>query len=102
MVTGPNPKEPIPASVAAVMSMMLPGLGQLLKNQIMPGLLWAVFVASGYFAYMYPGLILHTLCILDAAFSRPNENWLAQSVKGRIAMGLGATALIAYIVLRNF
>jgi len=30
---------------------MLPGLGQMLKNRIMPGLFWSIFVAGGRYAF---------------------------------------------------
>lgn len=91
-----------PNSLAAVWSMMLPGLGQLMKGRVLPGILWALFTASGYFAYFWPGLILHLFCVLDAAFYKGdslisgNRNWMQKI----LFLSLIAF-LITYIIYRN-
>jgi TM2 domain-containing membrane protein YozV len=90
-------------SIAAIWSMMLPGLGQLMKGQVMPGLFWALFVGFGYFAFMWPGIILHALCILDAAFNKGENSWIGvDTLPKKIAFALMLIALLAYIVIRNF
>jgi TM2 domain-containing membrane protein YozV len=99
-------KNPIdyttPNSLAAIWSMMLPGLGQMMKGRIMPGLFWSILVASGYFSYFWPGLALHAFCILDAAFYKGSgtvaslDSW----PKRFVFLGLVASLLI-YIVVRN-
>ena len=53
--------------VAAVLSFLLPGLGQLYKGQVGRGLLWFFATAIGYAALIVPGLILHLVCIINAA-----------------------------------
>jgi len=53
--------------VAAVMSLIIPGLGQMYKGQIINGLFWLVVVLVGYMILIVPGLILHLFCILGAA-----------------------------------
>ena len=90
-------------SIAAIWSMMLPGLGQLLKGQIMPGLFWAFVVGFGYFAFFWPGLIFHALCILDAAFYK-GENHLTvlKSLPQKFALIGLVIGLLIYIVIRNF
>jgi hypothetical protein len=95
-----NPaNQKVDNSIAAIMTMMLPGLGQLMKGQIMPGIFWALGVGFGYFSYFWPGLILHGLCILDAAF---NKGQGYQTWPQRLAfLGL-ITGLLVYIVFRNF
>lgn len=90
-------------SIAAIWSMMLPGLGQLMKNQIMPGIFWALFTGFGYFAFFWPGLIIHGLCILDAAFNKGENSWIGfDTWPKRICFALLLIFLITYIVIRNF
>jgi TM2 domain-containing membrane protein YozV len=82
-----------PNSLAAVWSMMLPGLGQLMKGRIMPGIFWAFFTAAGYFSFFWPGIFLHCLCVVDAAFSKGEKHYL--SLIGTVSL------MICYIVARN-
>jgi hypothetical protein len=90
-------------SIAAIWSMMLPGLGQLLKGHTMPGIFWALLVGFGYFSFFWPGLILHGLCILDAAFNKGQNSWIGlESIGQKIAFGALVLALITYTVIRNF
>lgn len=90
-------------SIAAIWSMMLPGLGQLLKGQIMPGIFWAIFVGTGYFAFLWPGLILHAFCILDAAFNKGHNSMISlNNIYKKIAFVALILALLSYIVIRNF
>lgn len=90
-----NPVDYVtPNSIAAIWSMMLPGLGQLMKRQVIAGIFWAFFVAAGYFAYLWPGLILHTICILDAAFNKGSGS-------NKMSLVSIVAFLLAYIVIRN-
>lgn len=90
-------------SIAAIWSMMLPGLGQLMKGQIMPGIFWAFLVGFGYFAFFWPGLLLHALCILDAAFSKDKNSLAApQGALRKILFLILILCLIVYIIVRNF
>lgn len=91
-----------PNSIAAIWSMMLPGLGQLMKRQVIPGIFWAFFVAAGYFAYLLPGLILHALCILDAAFYKGNGSFIELNTwPKRIGFLAMVGCLLTYIYFRN-
>jgi TM2 domain-containing membrane protein YozV len=56
--------------VAAVLSFLVPGLGQLYKGQIARGLALLIVTLIGYFALIVPGLIIHILVILDAYNSK--------------------------------
>lgn len=101
-----DPLNPVdyktPNSLASIWSMMLPGLGQMMKGQIMAGLIWAFLVAGGYYAFFWPGIILHTLCILDAAFIKGEESFLSLSNWKRRLSFLGTVAaMVAYVFLRN-
>lgn len=53
--------------VAAVLSFLLPGLGQIYKGQIINGLAWFCLTALGYICCIVPGLVIHFCCILGAA-----------------------------------
>lgn len=90
-------------SIAAIWSMMLPGLGQMMKGQIMPGLIWAGAVGFGYFAFFWPGLVLHAFCIIDAAVNKGKNSWIGfDTWPKRIAFVCLVLALLVYIVYRNF
>jgi TM2 domain-containing membrane protein YozV len=53
--------------VAAVLSLVIPGAGQMYKGQIGSGFVWLVGVTLGYLLMIAPGLILHILCVVMAA-----------------------------------
>ena len=57
--------------VAAVLSLVIPGAGQIYKGQILNGLVWLVFVVVGYVMLILPGLFLHVCCIVGAASGDP-------------------------------
>jgi hypothetical protein len=57
--------------VAALLSFVIPGAGQIYKGAIFSGLLWLVFVAAGYFAMILPGVFLHIVCIYKAFSGNP-------------------------------
>ena len=91
-----------PNSLAAIWSMMLPGLGQLLKGQVMPGIIWGILVAGGYYAFFWPGLLMHGICILDAGLREGDGSSLLLDswVKRVTLLGL-IILLVAYIYFRN-
>jgi len=69
-----HPIKPRPLwkpGVAALLSLIIPGAGQLYKGKVLAGLLWFVFVIGGYFLFIVPGLILHLICIIAAASGDP-------------------------------
>lgn len=93
----------VPNSIAAIWSMMLPGLGQMIKGQIMPGIIWAFLTAGGYYAFFWPGITVHMLCILDAAFNKGDNSWLSLDTwPRRIGVFSLVAALVGYIFYRNF
>lgn len=53
--------------IAAVLSLVIPGAGQMYKGAVGAGLIWFVFVSIGYVCFILPGLILHLICIFNAA-----------------------------------
>ena len=57
--------------VAAILSLIIPGLGQMYKGQVFNGLAWLVIVIIGYVAFIIPGIVLHLCCILGAIMGDP-------------------------------
>ena len=53
--------------IAAVLSLLIPGAGQMYKGQVERGIVWLLCVALGYSVLVLPGLILHIICILNAS-----------------------------------
>ena len=64
--------------VAAVLSFLIPGLGQIFKSQILSGIVWFVIIPSLYavgvvtagccigFGFLALGACLHIVCVVDA------------------------------------
>ncbi|HEY0190227.1 MAG TPA: hypothetical protein VGC42_03845 [Kofleriaceae bacterium] len=52
--------------LAAVLSFLVPGAGQLYSGNVMTAILWFVLVGAGYFLIL-PGIFLHLICIATAA-----------------------------------
>ena len=59
---------------AAVLSLVIPGAGQMYKGNIGAGILWLIVVIIAYFMLIIPGLILHLLCIIIAATGNPYKD----------------------------
>jgi hypothetical protein len=53
--------------VAAVLSFFIPGVGQMYKGNVGAGFGWLILVAVGYVLFIIPGIILHIVCIVNAA-----------------------------------
>lgn len=56
--------------VAILLSLIIPGLGQLYKGQVLSGLVWFIVVLLGYLLII-PGLVLHVCCIVGAGMGDP-------------------------------
>lgn len=59
--------------LAAVLSLFMPGAGQLYAGRIVGALMWFLAVSAGYYLIL-PGLILHLFCIVSAAASAHRLN----------------------------
>jgi TM2 domain-containing membrane protein YozV len=55
------------AAAAAVLSMIVPGAGQLYAGRPLSGVAWFVLVTMGYLLLVVPGVLLHILCVASAA-----------------------------------
>lgn len=60
---GGRPASPV---LAAVLSFLVPGAGQLYTGNVGTAILWFLFVGAGYFLIL-PGIFLHLLCMATAA-----------------------------------
>jgi len=59
--------------IAVFFSLIFPGLGQMYKGQGWSGFLWLIFVLVGYLFFVIPGVILHLMCLVDAAKGDPDS-----------------------------
>lgn len=88
--------------LAAIFTMMLPGLGQMLERRIITGLIWAVVVGGGYLLNGWLGMVVHVLCILDAAFYGQVRALFNNAGWGKkIVMLAGLVALLIYTCMRT-
>jgi hypothetical protein len=60
-------------AVAVLLSLIVPGLGQLYKGQAINGIVWFCIVILGYAMLLVPGLILHLCCIAGAGMGDPRR-----------------------------
>ena len=57
--------------IAAVLSLFIPGAGQMYKGKVGQGIGWLICTIIGYVAFVIPGLVLHFICIFHAASMEP-------------------------------
>ena len=55
------------AAAAAILSMIVPGAGQVYAGRPLSGIAWFVLVSIGYMLFIVPGVLLHFLCVASAA-----------------------------------
>ncbi|MDP6978561.1 MAG: hypothetical protein QF570_08155 [Myxococcota bacterium] len=65
---GPSP------GIAAVLSVLIPGLGQVYNGRLMAGACWFLAASFAYWAVLVPGFIVHALCVWSAY--RGARDWL--------------------------
>jgi hypothetical protein len=52
--------------VAAVLSVVVPGLGQVYCGRLLAGALWFLGTGFAYWAILVPGFLVHALCVWSA------------------------------------
>ena len=52
--------------ISAVLSVVVPGLGQLYSGRLVAAALWLVGTAFAYSAILLPGFIVHAICVYSA------------------------------------
>ncbi len=60
-------RQPPNAAAAAVLSMIVPGAGQLYAGRPLSAVAWFALVTMGYLLLIVPGVLLHILCVASAA-----------------------------------
>jgi ribosomal protein S27E len=62
-----RPTREMNRGIAAVLSLVIPGAGQMYRGKVLQGFVWLVCVYAGYLLLFFPGLLLHALCVWMAA-----------------------------------
>ena len=57
--------------IAALISFIIPGGGQMYKGEVGMGIFWFTIVIIGYCMLLLPGIILHIICVVTAAQGDP-------------------------------
>jgi len=55
--------------IAAVLSVLIPGLGQIYSGRLVTGGIWFLATGIAYWAVLLPGFLAHALCIWSAYHS---------------------------------
>ena len=55
--------------IAAVLSVLIPGLGQVYCGRLFAGAMWFLATAAGYSLILVPGFLIHALCVWSAYHS---------------------------------
>jgi len=56
---------------AILLSLIIPGLGQIYKGQMINGIAWFMLCVLGYVCFIVPGVVLHIFCIIGASLGDP-------------------------------
>jgi TM2 domain-containing membrane protein YozV len=59
--------------VAAVLSVLIPGLGQVYGGRLLAGAIWFLATSFCYWAILLPGFIVHAFCIWSAWRGCPRD-----------------------------
>ncbi len=52
--------------IAAVLSVLIPGLGQVYGGRVIAGGIWFLATAFGYSAVLVPGFLINVFCVFSA------------------------------------
>lgn len=59
--------------MAALISLFIPGGGQMYRGQVGRGVCWLVAAIFGYFLFIIPGLLVHGFSVYDASLTVANQ-----------------------------
>ena len=59
------PRAPSPG-IAAVLSVLVPGLGQVYSGHLVSGAVWFLATGLAYWAILLPGFLVHAFCVGSA------------------------------------
>jgi TM2 domain-containing membrane protein YozV len=71
VVAGGRPRKRFSPLVACLLSLLIPGLGQIYTGRLLAGILWFVVTAIGYVCFIIPGIVLQFICAISAGMSDP-------------------------------
>ena len=71
MPTGPAKKHVPHSGLAAVLSLFIPGAGQIYKGHVAAGVAWLLGTIAGYVAFIIPGIVVHIICVFNAYDQHP-------------------------------
>lgn len=70
----PNRERKWSPGIAALLSFLIPGAGQMYKGNVVSGIFWFIFTIIAYFMLIIPGLVLHFICIFAATSGDPYKD----------------------------
>jgi hypothetical protein len=73
--TSPNRERKWNPGVAGILSLVIPGTGQMYKGEVGLGVIWLIVTILGYCLFIIPGMILHLICVLKAASGDPYKEY---------------------------
>ncbi len=68
VVSAPTHRPPHPG-ISAVLSVLVPGLGQVYSGRLLAGGVWFLATGFGYWAWLVPGFLVHAVCVWSAYHS---------------------------------
>lgn len=83
--------------IAALLSFIIPGAGQMYKGQVLNGLAWFAMVVVGYFFICIPGFVLHLLCVGSAAMGDAMKREKNDLVGNIVVLTIGGLFLMGII-----
>ncbi len=89
-------------ALAAILSLLFPGLGQIYKGQVLNGIVWFFFTALGYVAFVVPGVIMHICCVIGATNGSNKQNITSKKRKILSAIFMGLACLLILKGYRSF
>jgi TM2 domain-containing membrane protein YozV len=60
-------------TAAAILSLILPGAGQIYQGKTAAGILWTLVTVGLYLTVWLPGALAHFACVLEAYWSPPEK-----------------------------
>lgn len=58
-------------TTAALMSLVVPGAGQVYKGRVAAGIVWFVIIVAAYAFLGWPALLIHLMCVVTAGSAAP-------------------------------
>ena len=77
----PVQKPQASPGIAAFLSLVIPGAGQMYKGEIFNGIAWLILVGSAYYVFLFAGILLHLFCICGATLPK-RKGWISSFKEG--------------------